>query len=134
MAGSYVISGRVAESGLTELHDLMERVGRENPDLDPTGLVLLETALIEVAGNAVEHGTPPGGLHYRFDLEVSSDGLRGAFTDDGDPVDVPDHTAYPDDVLAESGRGLALARAALTELRYERQGDLNAWFLTRLTR
>lgn len=131
MAGRYVISGRVAEAGLTELHDLMERVGAEHDDVDPAGLLMLETALIEVAGNAVEHGTPPGGLRYRFVLEVGPDELRGTFSDDGDPLVLPPDAPMPDDPLAEGGRGLALARAALTELRYERRGSENVWTLLR---
>lgn len=110
----------------------MDRVRAAHPAVDPSELLLLETALIEIAGNAVEHGTPPGGLRYRFVLELGDDGLHGTFTDDGDPVTLPPDTGAPPDPLAESGRGIALARAALTELRYERQGDQNVWVLSRL--
>ena len=110
----------------------MDRVRAAHPAVDPSELLLLETALIETAGNAVEHGTPPGGLRYRFVLELGDDGLHGTFTDDGDPVTLPPDTGAPPDPLAESGRGIALARAALTELRYERQGDQNVWVLSRL--
>lgn len=133
MAGDYVVSGRVAEAGLGELHELLERVGAEHPGLDRTGLLLLETALIEIAGNTLEHGTPPGGIRYEFALEVRDDELRGVFTDDGDPVVLPPAPTAAPDPLAESGRGLALAGAALSELRYERQGGRNTWFLTRRT-
>jgi serine/threonine-protein kinase RsbW len=131
MGGSYVISGRATESGLTELHGLIDRVRTNHPDLGLAELAMLETAVIEVAGNVIEHGTPPGGIQYKFILEVTADGLYGSLYDNGDQVVLP---PQPDqhDPLAESGRGLVLARAVLTELRYERQGDQNAWFLTRL--
>ena len=131
MGGSYRISGRATDAGLTELHELIDRVRAEHPELQPGELAMLETATIEVAGNVVEHGTPPGGVRYEFVLEVTADGLYGSLHDDGDPVLLPPEP-QEDDPLAESGRGLGLARAVLTELRYERQGDQNAWFLTRL--
>ena len=131
MAGSYQVSGRATDAGLTELHDLMDEVRSEHPELAGSELAMLETAVIEVAGNVVEHGTPPGGLRYEFDLELSGDGLRGRLTDDGDQVSLPAGDDDPD-AMAESGRGLLLAQAVLTELRYERQGDRNVWYLIRL--
>ena len=131
MAGSFLISGRATDAGLTELHDFMDMVRSEHPELAASELAMLETAVIEVAGNVVEHGTPPGGLRYEFALEVSADGLRGQLTDDGDQVSLSSDTDDPDE-MAESGRGLLLAQAVLTELRYERQGDRNVWYLTRL--
>ena len=131
MAGSYQVSGRATDAGLTELHDLLDEVRSEHPELAASELAMLETAVIEVAGNVVEHGTPPGGLSYEFDLQVGADGLRGRLTDDGDQVPLPPGDDDPDE-MAESGRGLLLAQAVLTELRYERQGDRNVWYLTRL--
>lgn len=131
MAGSYLVSGRATAAGLTELHELIERVSAEHPEVGVAELTMLETAVIEVAGNVVEHGTPPGGIRYEFLLEVASDGLRGRLSDDGDRVVLP--PAHGEvDVLAESGRGMQLAHAVLTELRYERHEDRNFWFMTRL--
>ena len=46
------------------LRDLLEAVGREHPDLDRGALMLFETAVIEVAGNVVEHGRPPGQVQW----------------------------------------------------------------------
>lgn len=131
MAGSYVVSGRATEAGLTELHELIERVSAEHPDVGAAELAMLETAVIEVAGNVVEHGTPPGGITYEFVLEVADDGLRGRLSDDGDEVVLPPARGEVDP-LAESGRGMELAHVVLSELRYERRGDQNLWFLTRL--
>jgi serine/threonine-protein kinase RsbW len=130
MGGSYGIRGRATEAGLTELHGLIDRVRSDHPELPTMELAMLETAVIELAGNMVEHGTPPGGIDYTFVLDVTADGLYGFLRDNGDPVPLPPgpDTSEP---LAESGRGLELARAVLSELRYERLGDQNAWFLTR---
>jgi len=132
MGGSYRVAGRAIDTSLGELHELLDQVRAEQTELDALELAMLETAVIEVAGNVIEHGTPPGGIEYEFLLEVSGNGLHGLLYDNGDQVSLPDTNGAEQDELAESGRGLLLARAALTELRYERQGDRNAWFMTRL--
>ena len=45
-----------------------------------------------------------------------------------EPIDLSS-VAMPDE-LAESGRGLALAMAAVDDLSYEREGGRNLWRLT----
>jgi len=130
VGGSYTLRGNVGVDGLALLHELMERVSGDHPGIEPLDLSMLETAVIEVAGNAVEHGTPPGALHYEFRLEISADRLDGLFLDSGDAVPIPVEGSGEDD-LAESGRGLRIARGALDELRYERRGARNAWIMTR---
>jgi serine/threonine-protein kinase RsbW len=130
VGGSYTLRGNAGADGLTLLHELMERVGSDHPGIEPLDLSMMETAVIEVAGNVVEHGTPPGALHYEFRLEVTKDHLRALFLDTGDPVPTPADGSVHDD-LAESGRGLWIARGALDELRYERRGATNAWIMTR---
>ncbi len=132
MGGSrYVTSGQATEAGLVELHDLLDQVRSEHPEVAESDLAMLETAVIEIAGNVVEHGTPPGGIHYEFTLDVSGDGLCARLTDSGDEVALEPPGAAPD-AMAESGRGLLIARAVLTELRYDRQEGQNVWSLTRL--
>ncbi len=131
MGGSWVIAGKATDAGLGELHDLLDQVRREHPEVEETDLAMLETAVIEIAGNMVEHGTPPGGIHYEFTLDVSAEGLRARLVDSGDEVALVPPGEQPDP-MAESGRGLLIARAVLTELRYERQDGQNVWFLARL--
>ena len=131
MSGSYAVEGPATVDALDALHELVAQVGRDHPEVDAADLALLETATLEVAGNVVEHGTPPQRVWYWFSLQVTPEALRAVLVDSGDPL--PELEAAPaDDPMAESGRGLALARAALTELTYERQGDRNAWRMTRV--
>jgi serine/threonine-protein kinase RsbW len=118
--------------GLAQLHQLIEQAGGDHPEIEPLDLAMLETALIEIAGNVVEHGTPPGEIRYEFRLEITDQHLHGLLVETGDPVRVREGVLVEHDELAESGRGLRLARAVLTELRYERRGDTNAWVMTRL--
>ena len=93
---------------------------------------MIEMAIIEIAGNVVQHGHPPGQVIYAFELEVHPDRIVGVLADTGSAV--PDLSSIdeglPDD-LAENGRGLWLAKATLDELDYVRVGDRNTWRLVR---
>ena len=92
---------------------------------------MFETAIVEIHGNVVEHGHPPGQVIYAFELEVSSDRLVGILADTG--VAAPDLSGMDElpDEMAESGRGLWLAKATLDDLQYARAGDRNTWKLVR---
>jgi serine/threonine-protein kinase RsbW len=62
---------------------------------------------------------------------VRPDRLVGFLADTGEPA--PDLSALPVvDEMAESGRGMWLARATLDELEYARSGDRNTWKMVRL--
>jgi serine/threonine-protein kinase RsbW len=89
-------------------------------------------AIAEIVGNVVSHGAlasadPP---MLRLEVRVSGDRLAALIVDDGAPVVNSDLSAFPEDDLAEHGRGLPLAHVALDDLRYERRGDQNHWELT----
>jgi serine/threonine-protein kinase RsbW len=132
VGGSYTLEGHADVDWLAQLHQLMERAGGDHPEIEPLDLAMLETALIEIAGNVVEHGTPPGQIRYSFHLEVTGEHLHGLLVETGDPVRMSEGEVEERDELSESGRGMGLAHAVLTELRYERRGDTNAWVMTRL--
>lgn len=130
MGGSYQVEGPATADGLLRLHQLVEQVRSDHPDLAEFDLAMLETAAIELAGNVVEHGRPPDQLHYRFHLDVTADALHAVLVDGGDALpSLPHHLL--DDPWAESGRGLAMARTMLTDLTYERRADTNVWLMTR---
>lgn len=132
MAGDYRVDTLAVPETVELLHDLLDRVRAEHPDVERTDLMLFETAVIEIANNVVEHGVPPGTVSYTFTLEVEPDRLVGRLSDGG-PRLTDVHTVLPD-VESESGRGLALARMALDELDYQRVGDHNEWRMTRARR
>jgi serine/threonine-protein kinase RsbW len=127
MAGEYHLEGLAVPESLDRLHGLMSRVREEHEDIDPTELMMFETAIVEIHGNVVQHGRPEGKVLYTFDLEVSSDRLVGSLADNGEAV--PDLSGRSGLVgeEAESGRGLLLARATLDELRFARRNDQNTW-------
>lgn len=130
MAGDYLLEGLAVPQTLHELHELLERAGSEHADLPEQDLMLFETAVIEIAGNVVEHGRPKGEVTYTFRLRVLPDRLQGLLDDGGQAVRQSESSVMPDS-WSEHGRGLALARAVLDELTYQRDGDRNVWVMTK---
>lgn len=135
MAGEphrYELAGRAVPEALTTLHNLFTRAGSEHADIEHNDLMLFETAVIEVAGNVIEHGRPPGEVRWRFRLDVRPGWLEAELSDSGEafgrPVDAP--MPAPE---SDTGRGIALARAALDELGYIRRGGENHWHMVRRT-
>lgn len=133
MAGDYQLTGLAVPEGLDDLHDLLERIGADHPQLAPADLMLFETAVIEIAGNVVEHGRPPGEVHWTFTLAVHNDRIEATLADDGVPFEGGDDLpgAEMPGPLAEGGRGFALAGAVLDRLDYERLDGANLWRLVR---
>jgi serine/threonine-protein kinase RsbW len=132
VTGDYLLEGLAVPETLNLLHDLLERVGREHPDLDAGDLMMFETAVIEVAGNVVEHGQPQGRVSWSFQLSVLPDRLEAQLSDSGE--EYPGGTwgtEMPTDLLQEDGRGLALATAVLDSLEYERSSGANHWTMLR---
>lgn len=131
MAGEYALRGLAVPESLNRLQDLLDQVRREHPELDETDVSMFETAIVEIHGNVVEHGHPPGQVIYAFELEVSSDRLVGILADTGaEPPDLSELGNLPDE-LDLGGRGLWLAKATLDELEFMRSGDRNTWRLVR---
>ena len=132
MTGDYALEGRAVPESLNLLHDLLERVGREHTDLDAGDLMMFETAVIEVAGNVVEHGRPSGDVTLAFRLSVRSDRLEAELSDSGEEyLGGTRGTTLPADPMQEDGRGLALAAGVLDSLRYERSAAANHWTMLR---
>jgi serine/threonine-protein kinase RsbW len=92
-----------------------------------------EMAVIEILGNVVEHalGGAAGLDGRRFDivLDVGPDDLVARLSDNGVPVELDLSGVTMPDELAEHGRGLALATAALDTLAYRRVAGRNVWDL-----
>jgi len=92
----------------------------------------LEIAVVEIATNIVEHthraeGTT--GRRYQLTLDADASAFTAVFSDNGMPVDIDLSTVTMADVDDESGRGLALAIAALDSLDYKRENGRNIWTL-----
>lgn len=69
-------------------------------------------------------------MRWTFSLDIG-DRLEACLRDSGEEYD-GDLSAVMPGELAESGRGFALAEAALDELRYHREDSCNVWTMVRL--
>lgn len=131
MAGDYSLDGWAVPEGLEELHSIIDRAATDHPDVSRDDLNMLETAVIEVAGNVVEHGRPVGEVRWSFQLAVTREQLKVTLTDDGHVYEGPLDADMPGE-LEEAGRGLPLASLVLDDLAYERRGGVNVWTMVRL--
>ncbi|MFS0729500.1 ATP-binding protein [Curtobacterium sp. 1P10AnD] len=99
---------------------------------DPALRFKLETALAEIAANIVEHTRrtdQEAGRRYTVHLEATDHALTAVLTDNGRPADVDLAAVTMADVHEESGRGLALAIAALDRLEHRHEHGRNVWTL-----
>jgi serine/threonine-protein kinase RsbW len=118
---------------LAKVNRLLEAMWAGSPDVSGTDRVMFETAVIEIAGNIVQHGVgeDEGPVNCNLTLNVYAERLEAHFKDDGRTAAVDIDAAVMPDPLAESGRGLALAKAAVDVLLYERHDGANHWTLGR---
>jgi serine/threonine-protein kinase RsbW len=113
------------------LHAALERLWAESADVDEMHRLRFATALSEIVANVVVHGrTADGGLPtLTVRLAAGPGGLRADLVDDGVALARRMTWELPADELAETGRGLAIAREALDELHYARVDGANHWAL-----
>lgn len=116
---------------LGKVHCLLEDMWAGSPDVSEVDRAMFETAVIEIAANIVQHSTAEGPVNCNLTLEVYPERLDAHFRDDGLTAAVNLDTAAMPDALTESGRGLALAKAAVDTLSYERTNGTNHWTLRR---
>lgn len=124
-----LIDGVAEPEVLEEIERTLDRFWGEHPTVPETTRMYLGIAVAEIGANIIEHSGRQRRVRLRIELRYSPGEVRVNFTDDGPPVEVDlDSLPEPDD-LAERGRGLALAKAALSALSYHRDERGNHWLL-----
>ncbi|WP_405373014.1 MULTISPECIES: ATP-binding protein [unclassified Microbacterium] len=123
-----------AELGLVDtVHDAVERLWVAVPEVSDDDRMLFALAVSELVTNMVEHAQGMSPPHVSVHLSVDESALTAVLADDADPALIRLDDVHMPDADAESGRGLALALAALDELAHE-PGEGNVWRLRRLRR
>jgi serine/threonine-protein kinase RsbW len=110
---------------------MLQALWEEAGDVALEDRIRFETAVTEIAGNIVLHAPAGRPLDFTIEVDVHPDRLEARFRDAGRRADVDLTPARMPDDLAESGRGLALALAAVDELEYQRDGIINRWRVIR---
>ena len=126
----YVLEGFAVPDQLDAVHALLARAASEHPGLDPTDVMLFETAIIEIANNVVEYGRPEGEVRWRFTIRVREHEIEAELDDTGQSFTPAQGKAMPGED-AESGRGLAIAEALLDRIEFKRMDDTNHWRMVR---
>jgi serine/threonine-protein kinase RsbW len=121
-------------ASLDDVHALLLRAWDRHPDVGDDDRMRFEIAVVEIAGNVVEHAGDPDPVDFELAVRVEDDRLEARFQDPGRCVDVDFSTADMPDGLAETGRGVALALATADELTYRRVGAVNHWLVLRRRR
>jgi serine/threonine-protein kinase RsbW len=122
----------VAVDSLTTVQDLLATLWDDVADLTTRERFAFELAVMEIAGNIVEHTLAADGAPgRRFTLELVADDTRllATFEDNGQPAELDLSAVTMADVDDENGRGLALALASVDRVEYIRRDGHNVWEL-----
>ena len=119
------------------VHAVLEQLWSVHDDVADHDRARFETAVMEILGNIIEHAYRLDDLDSaadnprRFDilLAATDDELVASFGDNGMPIALDLSDIAMPDAEAESGRGLALAAAAVDDMSYERVEGRNHWRL-----
>lgn len=123
-----------APERMDDLQDLVAHMWTLEPTVATSDRIRFEMAVVEIFGNIVEHSVRrhagPPVRRVEVVLTVSEESVVARFADDGQPVAIDLHEVTMPSPDAEDGRGLAMALAAVDDLGYEREGDINRWTVT----
>ena len=110
-----------------EIQDALDQFLASDDRVPDSVRMALGIAAAEVAANIVEHSDAN---KVRMALTLNPNRIEVGFVDDGAPLEVDlAGVSMPED-FAESGRGLAMAKVALSDLSYERGNpEGNHWRL-----
>jgi glycosyltransferase involved in cell wall biosynthesis/anti-sigma regulatory factor (Ser/Thr protein kinase) len=112
-----------------EIQRTLDEAWARHPEVPEAIRMEVGIAAAEVGNNILDHAGRGRDLRIRMQVQVPGDHVRIEFIDDGLPADMDLASIRMPDVMAESGRGLALARASLRDLTYRRDPAGNRWTL-----
>ncbi|WP_203581505.1 ATP-binding protein [Microbacterium hibisci] len=118
---------------IDRVHEALDELLAHTAGMDDEDATLFRLAVSEVATNVVAHALAREPVHVTVELGADDDSLSAVFTDTADPALIDLHTVSMPGADAESGRGLAIALAALDELQHETDAG-NVWRLRRARR
>jgi len=127
------LEGRAELALVDRALDELELLWTRTPDVPAEDRILFGLALSEVMTNVSQHSSGVE-VTMSVDVRASRDALRAEITDSAAPATIDwDGVAMPDQE-SESGRGLALAVAALDQFDHANDRGGNTWVLVRRLR
>lgn len=117
------------ENSLEAVHSVLEGFWVVCQRVPDAARVLVDLAVAEIGANIIKYAGGGRPVRMQMDVRCLADKVEVRFCDDGDPFELDLDSLDMPDELAESGRGLPLARSILSLLRYHRDDDGNHWLL-----
>ncbi|MET3805327.1 serine phosphatase RsbU (regulator of sigma subunit)/anti-sigma regulatory factor (Ser/Thr protein kinase) [Nakamurella sp. UYEF19] len=124
----------VRPADLDRIHQLLSDLWSDEVAVDGQDRIGFELAVIEVAGNIAEHSLQSPAFECDLVVRIQPDQLEAEFNDTGEPLEIDLEATEMPDEMAENGRGLAIAKMAVDELSYRRNGAVNTWRIRRKRR
>ena len=126
-------AGPATAETVEAVHDELDRLWVRVGHVPATDREAFTLAVVEAATNAVVHAVPATEAPIRLKVELTADPRRleaRIYEIGAAPSRVGLESAMPPE-QAESGRGLALIQALVSQVVFERHGDRNVWTLCR---
>jgi len=126
------LDAEVALENLEAVHELLEDWWGAVGDVPPRVRFGFDTAVIEIAGNIIEHSVrldDETGRRFSLALTGTERMLHARFEDNGRPAGIDLSAVAMAGSEDENGRGLALAIASLDRLDYRFENGRNVWEL-----
>ena len=117
------------EQGLEDVHAQLEQVWEQSPHVKIIDRVSFETALIELVSNVFQHAESDMSPLCTVTIKTFPDRVECSVVHGGPAKEVQLTGRTMPDEHAESGRGILLIQALVSELRYTREGDYNHWYI-----
>lgn len=114
---------------LEQIHRALDGLWSDHEEIPDAIRMQLGIAVAEIGANIIEHAGRGRPVRVRMDMDCLDNQVQIEFTDEGQPADVDLDSLQMPDQTAERGRGLALARAVLSQLTYRRSDGANHWTL-----
>lgn len=132
-AGTARIIGPAAPALVDEVLDSLDALWSQSPHVGPADRTLFALAVSEVATNIVQHADAFAHAEISVDvaLRVTADELLATIIDTAHPASIDWENISMPDQDSESGRGLAIATAALDVFEHSGGGAGNTWVLRR---
>lgn len=118
-----------AHDALDQIYGAVDDFLARHPRVPEPVRTHLAIAVAEVGANIIEHAGRGGRIHVQMTLQLFTDDIRVDFTDNGHPGDIDLAAVQMPDVLADRGRGLAVAQSVLRRLYYHADITGNRWTL-----
>jgi serine/threonine-protein kinase RsbW len=123
----------VEPQALDLVQDRLEEFWSRDESVSAGDRVRFEMAIVEIVGNVVEHAfavdADTRGRLLSVALRLDDERIEAVLSDNGLPAAIDLGAVTMPDEDAVSGRGLALAVAAVDEVGYERVEGRNHWRL-----